>query len=241
MTRRKRVGLPTAITEVPLRQPGCCRVPSSLAPIGGTGAAAPLWAGLVAPLTRSWAGARASLDMARPPSHLKRKRAACSLYKGPMPFSPSTAARADALAAEDGRLRPLTAPLRHEEKNGASRPRQGSTSMNTTRSTAPQPTDARSNSAESVPYSITFEPRYVTVSDHTPSTSRRSTHDSDLPEPTSVPCLRLAGKWLRNAGFAEGMRVRIEVSRSRLIIEPIPLLSVPRNTKQRSSRPRNPQ
>jgi hypothetical protein len=41
-----------------------------------------------------------------------------------MPFSPSTAAREDALAAADGRLRPLTAALRHGVGQGASRPRQ---------------------------------------------------------------------------------------------------------------------
>jgi hypothetical protein len=113
--------------------------------------------------------------------------------------------------------------------------------MDTTRSTAPQLADARSNSAASVSSSTTFEPRYVTVSDHTPSTRRRSTHDFDLPQPSAVPCLRLAGKWLRNAGFAQGMRVRIEVSRGRLIIEPMLPPSLPRNTKRHSSRPRNSQ
>ena len=64
-----------------------------------------------------------------------------------------------------------------------------------------------------------FEPRYITMSDHTPS-NRRSLHDSDLPEPKSVPCLRIAGKWLRTAGFERDMKVRIEVSQGRLIIEP---------------------
>ena len=64
-----------------------------------------------------------------------------------------------------------------------------------------------------------FNPRYITLSDHTPS-DRRSTHDFDLPQPNAVPCLRIAGKWLRTAGFERGMKVRIEVSRGRLIIEP---------------------
>ena len=65
-----------------------------------------------------------------------------------------------------------------------------------------------------------FEPRYITMSDHTPS-NRRSPHDFDLPEPQPVPCLRIAGKWLRTAGFERDMKVRIQVSPGRLIIEPV--------------------
>jgi len=38
-----------------------------------------------------------------------------------------------------------------------------------------------------------FEPRYITMSDHTPA-DRRSIHDFDLPAPKTVPCLRIAGK-----------------------------------------------
>jgi Toxin SymE, type I toxin-antitoxin system len=64
-----------------------------------------------------------------------------------------------------------------------------------------------------------FEPRYITMSDHTP-TDRHSLHDFDLPGPKAVPCLRIAGKWLRTAGFEDGMKVRIEVSKGRLVIEP---------------------
>lgn len=66
-----------------------------------------------------------------------------------------------------------------------------------------------------------FEPRYVTLSDLTPSVGWRSIHDFDLPARASVPCLRLAGKWLENAGFAKGMKVRVEVSHGRLVIEPV--------------------
>jgi hypothetical protein len=64
-----------------------------------------------------------------------------------------------------------------------------------------------------------FEPRYITMSDHTP-TDRRSPHDFDLPQPKTAPSLRIAGKWLRTAGFERGMKVRVEVSRGRLVIEP---------------------
>jgi hypothetical protein len=64
-----------------------------------------------------------------------------------------------------------------------------------------------------------FKPRYVTMSDHTP-TDRHPPHDFDLPEPETVPSLRIAGKWLRTAGFESGMKVRIEVSQGRLVIEP---------------------
>ena len=68
----------------------------------------------------------------------------------------------------------------------------------------------------------TFEPRHVTLTSHTPDTGSRSEANFDLPQPASVPCLRVAGKWLRNAGFDDGMKVRIEVSHGRLIIEPVP-------------------
>jgi len=36
-----------------------------------------------------------------------------------------------------------------------------------------------------------------------------------------VPYLRLRGRWLRNAGFAIGRKVKVEVSDGRLMIEPI--------------------
>ena len=36
-----------------------------------------------------------------------------------------------------------------------------------------------------------------------------------------VPYLRLRGRWLRNAGFAIGRKVKVEVSEGRLMIEPI--------------------
>ena len=37
---------------------------------------------------------------------------------------------------------------------------------------------------------------------------------------TPVSCLRSAGKWLRTAGFERDMKVHIEVSPGRLVIEP---------------------
>lgn len=36
-----------------------------------------------------------------------------------------------------------------------------------------------------------------------------------------VPYLRLRGRWLRDAGFAIGRNVKVEVSEGRLTIEPI--------------------
>jgi hypothetical protein len=65
-----------------------------------------------------------------------------------------------------------------------------------------------------------FKPHYITMSDHTPS-DNRAIGDFDLPGPKAVPCLRIAGKWLRSAGFERGMRVRIRVSQGRLVIEPL--------------------
>ena len=42
----------------------------------------------------------------------------------------------------------------------------------------------------------------------------------DLPG-TYVPYLRLRGRWLREAGFAIGRNVKVEVSEGRLTLEPI--------------------
>lgn len=36
-----------------------------------------------------------------------------------------------------------------------------------------------------------------------------------------VPCLRLRGRWLRDAGFEIGRSVRVDVSEGRLTIEPV--------------------
>ena len=36
-----------------------------------------------------------------------------------------------------------------------------------------------------------------------------------------VPYLRLRGRWLKDAGFAIGRNVKIEVSEGRLMIEPV--------------------
>jgi hypothetical protein len=42
----------------------------------------------------------------------------------------------------------------------------------------------------------------------------------DLPG-SDVPCLRLRGRWLQDAGFAIGRNVKVEVSERRLMIEPV--------------------
>jgi hypothetical protein len=36
-----------------------------------------------------------------------------------------------------------------------------------------------------------------------------------------VPCMRLRGRWLQDAGFVIGRRVKIEVSEGRLMIEQV--------------------
>jgi hypothetical protein len=68
-----------------------------------------------------------------------------------------------------------------------------------------------------------FEPRLLTVSDCLiyervfdlmPDPSR--------PPPTSAPFLRLKGRWLDEAGFPIGSKVRVEVSHGRLVIEALP-------------------
>jgi hypothetical protein len=36
-----------------------------------------------------------------------------------------------------------------------------------------------------------------------------------------VPYLRLCGRWLKDAGFTIGQRIRVEVNEGRLTIEPV--------------------
>lgn len=36
-----------------------------------------------------------------------------------------------------------------------------------------------------------------------------------------VPCLRLRGRWLQDAGFTIGRNVKVEVREGRLMIEPV--------------------
>jgi hypothetical protein len=38
---------------------------------------------------------------------------------------------------------------------------------------------------------------------------------------SDVPYLRLRGRWLKDAGFAIGRNVKVEVSEGRLMIEPV--------------------
>ena len=87
-----------------------------------------------------------------------------------------------------------------------------------------------------------FKPHYLTVSD-VPAAPRRSEEELGLDRPTSVPCLRISGIWLHQAGFTTGAKVRVEVSHGRLLIEPVPEspVSVPhsrRMAKPHSAHPR---
>jgi hypothetical protein len=47
---------------------------------------------------------------------------------------------------------------------------------------------------------------------------RKTTVTYSYRENGSVPMIRLRGKWLRNAGFEQGMKVQVEVAASRITL-----------------------
>ena len=68
----------------------------------------------------------------------------------------------------------------------------------------------------SSPTALATKPRRLTV-----GYSNQETHSSKAKLPTrSVPYVRLCGLWLKDAGFAIGQRIRVEVSEGRLTIVP---------------------
>src|SRR6185312_11710952 len=81
-----------------------------------------------------------------------------------------------------------------------------------------------SATSESTPRA-TFEDRLLTVGDHLPSERLRAGAKSlaDTTVPSAVPFLRLQGRWLEEAGFPKGTKVRVNVTSGSLVISPIPM------------------
>jgi toxic protein SymE len=96
--------------------------------------------------------------------------------------------------------------------------------MTISQQTSQQSIDTQSRAAPESLSSPIFELRHLTIGESVVSDPSVSRHPSHHPRPTSAPHLRLAGRWLEKAGFAIGMKVRVEVSQGHLIIEPIPLV-----------------
>ena len=94
--------------------------------------------------------------------------------------------------------------------------------MKTQQPAAKHPIDTSSVPPPDATSQAPSKPRYLTIGDCAATTPWRSPDNFDLDTPTSVPCLRLSGLWLQKAGFTTGTKVRVEVSRGRLLIEPTP-------------------
>ncbi|MEJ1963752.1 MAG: SymE family type I addiction module toxin [Gammaproteobacteria bacterium] len=58
--------------------------------------------------------------------------------------------------------------------------------------------------------------RCLTMGDHRPKP--RASDRNGISKP--VPNLRLCGRWLQDAGFGIGQRIKVEVNAGRLTIEP---------------------
>jgi hypothetical protein len=81
--------------------------------------------------------------------------------------------------------------------------------------------------ASESPAHTTFDDRHLTVGDHLPSERLRpgAKNLADTTAPSPVPFLRLQGRWLKEAGFAKGTKVRVNVTSGCLIIKPVPMVS----------------
>ena len=95
-------------------------------------------------------------------------------------------------------------------------------------STTSGPTTTQVRDAAETSFSTSLEPRHLTVGDYVPTErwvpmhKRRPRPETQRPIP--APYLRLQGRWLANAGFTIGAKVRVDVSPGRLIIERAPEL-----------------
>ena len=97
--------------------------------------------------------------------------------------------------------------------------------MATLNSTPVSPAVRGFRSSTDSPSRRTFAPRHLTVSSFTPTPRYVPPHEREpgvIERPRFAPWLRVAGKWLKEAGFDIGTQVRVEVSHGRLIIEAVP-------------------
>jgi hypothetical protein len=69
-----------------------------------------------------------------------------------------------------------------------------------------------------------FDPRFLTVRDYTPTNTSLEAFHLRLGRPPRAPApsLRLQGRWLDQAGFAIGSKVRVDALPGRLVIETLP-------------------
>ncbi len=92
-------------------------------------------------------------------------------------------------------------------------------------STTPCPDNVQDSATAGAPSTQKFESRLLTVGD-APSRERpwrqETAHLPEGPPAPPTPFLRLRGRWLDQAGFPIGSKVRVEVSKGRLRCHPFP-------------------
>ena len=99
--------------------------------------------------------------------------------------------------------------------------------MATSQSTSAEPSFLQKSAAPASTPRATLDDRLLTVGDYLPSERLRPGAKSlaDMTTPSPVPFLRLQGRWLEEAGFPKGTKVRVNVTSGCLVIKPIPIVS----------------
>jgi hypothetical protein len=99
--------------------------------------------------------------------------------------------------------------------------------MATSESTTPESIDVQMPATEGVCPAEKFKERVLTIGDcsiESSASPTRMTNKSWLKVPSLAPSLRLQGRWLDQAGFPIGAKVRVSVTSGRLVIETLPVI-----------------
>ena len=99
--------------------------------------------------------------------------------------------------------------------------------MATSESTTPESIDVQMPAADDVGPPGKIKERVLTIGDcsiESSASPTRMTSKSWLKVPQLAPSLRLKGRWLDQAGFPIGAKVRVSVTSGRLVIETMPVI-----------------
>jgi len=99
--------------------------------------------------------------------------------------------------------------------------------MATSESTTPESIDVQMPATEDVRAAEKFKERVLTIGDcsiESSASPTRMTSKNWLRVPVLAPSLRLKGRWLDQAGFPIGAKVRVSVTSGRLVIETMPVI-----------------
>jgi len=99
--------------------------------------------------------------------------------------------------------------------------------MAISQSTSAEPSFLQKSAAPASTPRATLQDRLLTVGDYVPSERLRPGAKTllDVTIRSAVPFLRLQGRWLEEAGFPKGTKVRVNVTSGCLVIRPIPTVS----------------